>query len=101
MHKKMSRLTRAAATTAAVVLVASGAAVAWAPAASATTCRDTGVILLCGAVKNRTGRTMHITLTLGSGSTGFCDVWNGEGGPWSSFWRAPCDQEGWGHGWKG
>src|SRR6266851_4934096 len=98
MHKTMSRLTRAAATAATVVLVASGAAVAWAPAASASTCRPdpvTGAILLCGAVNNRSGRTMHITLALGSGA-GFCDVWNGEGGPGSSFWHAPCDQEAWG-----
>jgi hypothetical protein len=96
MRKTMSRLNQAAVTIATVGLVASGAAVAVAPAASAGTC--TGP--LCGAVKNRTGRTMSITLALGSGS-GFCDVWNSGGGTGESFWHAPCNQQVMGNGTKG
>jgi hypothetical protein len=99
MRKTMSRLTRAAAVTAAGVLLASGAAVAGAPAASASTC-DGVTGYFCGAVKNRTGRTMHVTLNLGSGN-GFCDVWNWDGGPGGSFKHAACDQEAWGNGIKG
>lgn len=99
MHKRMSRLARAAATISTVVLVASGAAVAEAPAASAATC-DRVVGFLCGAVKNRTGRTMHITFDLGSGN-GFCDVWNWDGGPGESFKHARCSQEPRGNGTTG
>src|ERR1041384_1490364 len=54
----------------------------------------------CGAVKNRTGRTMSITESLGSGSN-FCDVWNWNGGPGSSFRHAACSQQAWGNGTRG
>ena len=47
---------------------------------------------LCGAVKNRTGRTMHFTRSLGSGN-GFCDVWNWDGGPGTNFQHVGCTQE--------
>jgi hypothetical protein len=101
MRKPKSRLTRAAATIGAVVLMASGAAVVGAPAASAGGC--TGGYL-CGAVKNRTGRTMsYVTKDLGTGS-GRCDVWNwnnGNGGNVESFKGVNCDQLGMGNGTAG
>src|ERR1043166_8064075 len=51
---------------------------------------------LCGAVKNRTGRTMHITHSLDpkpmpGGDA--CDVWNWDGFWISSFRHAGCKQE--------
>ncbi|WP_214410737.1 hypothetical protein [Sphaerisporangium fuscum] len=96
MRKTMSRLTRAAGAAAAVVLMTSGVALTGAPAAFADTCSGR----LCGAVKNRTGRTMHITLNLGEGS-GYCDVWNWQGGPGDGFRHAKCDQQAFGNGTKG
>jgi hypothetical protein len=93
MHKTMPNLTRAAATTAAAVFLASAAAVAGATAASADNCAGP----LCGAAKNRTGKTMSITLDLGAGS-GYCNVWNSQGGPGSSFWHAHCNQNTIGNG---
>jgi hypothetical protein len=84
--------------TATGVLVAAGVNVIGAPAASANTCSVGGS--LCGAVKNRTGRTMTKTENLGGGS-GFCDVWNKGGGPGSEFWHAHCDQQSWGNGTRG
>ncbi|WP_067133310.1 hypothetical protein [Microtetraspora malaysiensis] len=96
MRKTKSRLTRAAGAAAAVVLMASGVAVVGAPAASASTCTGR----FCGAVKNRTGRTMHITLNLGAGS-GLCNVWNWDGGTGSNSKQARCDQQAFGNGTKG
>src|SRR5437764_283029 len=67
VRRKPSRRAGAVVTAAAAALVASGAVVTTAPAASAAVC-DTHVHVLCGAVNNRTGRTMSITLNLGQGS---------------------------------
>lgn len=49
----------------------------------------------CGKVKNRTGKTMHITHSLGCGAH-FCDVWNDSS-------RAPvrCRQQTMGNGTRG
>jgi hypothetical protein len=96
MRTTMSRRPRAAAVASAGALLASGLAVAAAPAASASTCAGR----FCGAVKNRTGRTMSITENLGSG-TGYCDVWNWQGGPGSSWMHSHCTQKTWGNGQRG
>lgn len=56
---------------------------------------------LCGAVKNRTGRTMHITRTLDpqpKPGEDACDVWNWDGLWKSSFRHAGCHQEPLTHG---
>lgn len=91
MHKRKGRLLRAIATFSTAFLVASGIAVISAPAASAGNCTWVGTRQLCGAVKNRTGRTMSYTTNLGTGA-GWCDVWNRSGGPLESWWHAPCGQ---------
>ena len=96
MRRKPSRRARAVVTAAAAALVASGAVVTTAPAASAAVC-DTHVHVLCGAVNNRTGRTMSITLNLGQGS-GWCAVWNWDGGPGTHVVTSHCDQRGIGNG---
>jgi hypothetical protein len=65
--------------------------------AQASVCRGH----FCGAVKNRTGRTMHITRTLAptpEPGGGACDVWNWDGGPGSKFRHAGCSQQAWGNG---
>ncbi|MEV7689036.1 hypothetical protein ACFW1F_25925 [Streptomyces bungoensis] len=98
MRKRTSHLNRAAGGAVALVLAA-GAVVVGAPPAAAATCAGPGSYL-CGAVKNRTGRTMHITLNLGEGR-GYCDVWNWDGGTGSKFKHAKCDQQAWGNGTKG
>ncbi|MFF8322928.1 hypothetical protein ACF06V_37980 [Streptomyces bobili] len=97
--RKMSRVNRAAGATAAVVLMASGVVVAGAPTASAATCSGPGSYL-CGAVKNRTGRTMNFTTNLGAGN-GLCQVWNWDGGPGSNPRLASCDQQSMGNGTRG
>ncbi|MFD4693258.1 hypothetical protein [Streptomyces sp. NPDC058463] len=94
--RKKSRLNRAAGATAAVVLMASGMVVAGAPTASADTCGGPGSYL-CGAVKNRTGRTMNYTTNLGAGS-GLCQVWNWDGGTGNNSKLASCDQKSIGNG---
>jgi hypothetical protein len=71
--------------------------IAGAPTASAHGCT---LGALCGAVNNRTGRTMHYTTNLGTGS-GPCDVWNKDGDWVSHFWPAHCDQKALGNGTKG
>ncbi|GLZ35094.1 hypothetical protein Lesp02_72810 [Lentzea sp. NBRC 105346] len=90
------RLGRAVATITTALAVATGITVVEAPAAQAGNCTGR----FCGAVKNRTGRTMYYTTTLGSGS-GFCDVWNRDGGTGSNFWHAPCNQLSMGNGVRG
>jgi hypothetical protein len=100
MFQKKSRSTRTIATLGAAFLVATAAAVISAPAASASVCEWVGTHQLCGAVKNRTGRTMSYTTNLGSGS-GSCDVWNKNGLPKESWWHASCDQRTMGNGTKG
>lgn len=55
----------------------------------------------CGGVKNRTGRTMHVTLELGKGGH-LCAVWNNGGGwkPWKpKFERVSCTHRTVGNGW--
>jgi hypothetical protein len=94
------RLTRAIATLGVAFLAATGAAVISAPAAFASNCTWVGTHQLCGAVKNRTGRTMSYTINLGYGG-GFCDVWNKSGLPLASWWHAPCDQHSMGNGTRG
>jgi hypothetical protein len=91
-----SRSRRRALTATAGLLLALGGTVLAAPTASATTC-DSKLHYLCGAAKNRTGRTMSVTESLGSGSD-YCDVWNWEGGPGSSWLHARCAQETIGNG---
>ena len=97
MRRNMSRLTRALATTGAAVVVASGMTLVAAPSAFADNCDGP----LCGAAKNRTGRTMSVTTDLGTGRSGFCDVWNRGGDTTSNFWHAPCDQQTMGNGTRG
>jgi hypothetical protein len=99
MRKTASRLSRAAVTAAALAMVLAGVNVVEAPAASAATCSGVGGYL-CGALKNRTGRTIYKTENLGDGG-GFCDVWNKGGGPGSEWWHAPCDQQQMGNGTRG
>ena len=74
-------------------------AVTVAPAASAATCETIAGIQLCGAVKNRTGKTMAITRSF-SGSH-FCDVWNWDGGTGNNWNHHACTQESWGSGTRG
>lgn len=89
MHKATSRAVRGAVATGAAMLLASGAAVATAPVAAAGTCSVSGY--LCGQVINRTGRTMAITTSLGSGPH-YCDVWNWGGGSTYQWKHAACRQ---------
>lgn len=62
----------------------------------ADSCSAWGTI--CGQVKNRTGRPMRFTLTLGSKEDKDkdldhrCDVWNRHGGDRYRFWQAWCHQ---------
>ncbi|BBC29873.1 hypothetical protein SGFS_011670 [Streptomyces graminofaciens] len=93
MRKMMSRANRTAVAIVAVAFMASGVVVAGATTASADGC----VGPLCGAVKNRTGRTMHYTTSLGDGPH-FCDVWNWDGGTGSKFKHAECEQKSFGNG---
>lgn len=99
MGKMMSRANRTVVATVAAVFMASGVVVAGATTASADVCGGPGDYL-CGAVKNRTGRTMHYTMSLGSGPH-YCDVWNWGGGTGSSFKHAKCKQESFGNGTRG
>ncbi|MFD8152641.1 hypothetical protein ACFV28_18085 [Streptomyces sp. NPDC059720] len=46
----------------------------------------------CGEATNLTPWGMHITTTLGTGASGYCDVWNKDGGSTPSWWHARCDQ---------
>ncbi|MFE7765209.1 hypothetical protein [Streptomyces sp. NPDC057438] len=96
MRKTMSRTNRMAVAVVTTVFLASGVVVAGATTAAADGC----VGPLCGAVKNRTGRTMHYTMTLDSGDH-FCDVWNWGGGTGSQFKHAHCQQETFGNGTRG
>lgn len=94
MRKRMSRLAKAAATVGAMVLAASVVMAVQAPAASAGGCKA-GVV--CGAVKNRTGRLMSYTTNLDANpnhGSGYCDVWNWNGGTGSAFYHAGCSQQG-------
>lgn len=98
MHTTMSRLARAAVAAGAVVLTVSGVMVVQAPAASAGGC---SAGLVCGAVKNRTGRLMSFTTDLDANpahGSGYCDVWNWNGGTGESFYHAGCSQQGMGNG---
>lgn len=97
MHKTKSRLSRRIATLGVALLMATGVTIISAPAASASNCTWVGTRQLCGAVKNRTGRTLSYTRNLGGGS-GTCDVWNRSGGPVDDWWHAPCDQKAMGNG---
>jgi hypothetical protein len=81
-------LRRAVATSGAIFLVAVGAVALEVQTASAGGCAH-GV--LCGAVKNRTDKTMSVTLDLGDGG-GWCDVWNWSGDYRDNFQHKPCDQ---------
>ncbi|MEU6404960.1 hypothetical protein [Streptomyces sp. NPDC046985] len=92
-------VSRGAASAAAVLALAAGALVAGTPTASASTCGGPSDYL-CGAAKNRSGRTMSLTLNLGAGG-GYCDVWNWGGGTSESFKHARCDQQTFGNGTKG
>lgn len=96
MRKRISRLPRAGAVAATGLLLTSGMVVAAADTAYASTCAGR----FCGAVKNRSGKTMSITENLGAGS-GYCDVWNWNGGPGSSWKHAHCTQKSWGSGTRG
>ncbi|MEU5635236.1 hypothetical protein [Streptomyces rishiriensis] len=96
MRKMMSRANRTAVAVLATAFMASGAVVAGATTASADGC----VGPLCGAVKNRTGQTMHYTMSLGEGPH-YCDVWNWGGGTGSEFKHAKCKQESFGNGTRG
>lgn len=93
-------LNKAVGVTTALVM-ASAVVVAGAPTAYAGVCDGPGDYL-CGAVKNRTGRTMHYTTNLGNSTArGKCDVWNWEGGSGSAWRQAKCDQIGLGNGTRG
>jgi hypothetical protein len=63
-------------------------------------CKWVGTHQLCGAVKNRTSRTMSYTPNLGHWKAiGTCNVWNRSGLPVESWWdRAQCDQKALGKG---
>jgi hypothetical protein len=68
--------------------------------ANASVCAGPGKHL-CGAVKNRTGRTMHITRSLApepKPGGDACDVWNWDGLEKSKFRHAGCSQEPWSNG---
>lgn len=100
------RRSRKAATAIAVFLLASVGGITTAPTASAGTCTKKLGVLLCGAAKNRTGRTMSITENLSSprGSDhnwNYCDVWNWQGGPGNSWLHAYCIQKTIGNGTRG
>lgn len=92
MPKIRSNRGRLAAIATAALMV-SGLGIAGATEASATGCRVDGVV--CGAVKNRTTRTMSYTTvlhpTVQSGDDA-CDLWNWNGGTGSSSKHAGCKQ---------
>ncbi|WP_406840574.1 hypothetical protein ACICHK_38315 [Streptomyces sp. AHU1] len=98
MRKMFSRANRTAAAVVAAAFMASGVVVAGATNASAVGCR--GGSLLCGAVKNRTGETMHYTTSLGEGPH-YCDVWNWTGTTEAEFKHAKCKQLSFGNGTRG
>lgn len=83
---------------AAVVLSVSALGAVAAPVASANGCRLFNT--LCGEVYNSTGTTMSITTNLGAGS-GYCDVWNWNGGRSPAWKHAHCSQQTMGNGDKG
>lgn len=94
MHRTNNRWLRTIATLSATFLVATGVTVVSAPAASAGDCTRLRIHKLCGAVKNRTDRTMSYTTNIGDNhAIGTCNVWNKNDLPVESWWdKAPCDQ---------
>lgn len=61
-------------------------------AAPAAVMGGCGTFTPCGEATNLTPWGMYITTNLGTGTSGYCDVWNKNGGSTPSSWHAKCDQ---------